>query len=410
MLGTSDEELLEDGKVMLFQRNGIYQARVYKGDRDYLYRSLKTKDLVEARKRAIRLLHETEYKQAEGIPLSQVTMAQLIDEYVALRQTQYDQSQIGNKKPTKNANKKNSTSIYMLRQIKRVVKFWLAYCGSTAVDKVDNAVLQGFITWRKEYYHKLPKDDLPKNAKLNPTDKTLQWELTLGKTMLKYAHERGYRGKNQLPTYSLKGVKKIVRPAFTLADYIVLILAMRDWIKEANTERALHPRLLLRDYVLILSNSGMRVGEANNLQWRDVIEFKDERDRKNYMFNVTGKTGKRMVVPRTNTTRYIDRLIRRYPKREPTDYVFRMRDGSRVITLIDQFQNVLKRAGILENRHGERYTLYSLRHWYAVRAISNKKRIPVFDLARNMGTSVAIIEQYYGKQATPAELATRLGG
>ena len=405
MLDGDYEELLEDGKALVFVRNGIFQARIYKGDRAYLYRSLKTKDLAEARKRALRLLHETEYKQAEGIPLSQVTMTQLIDEYVALRRTQYDQSQLGNKTPTKNANKKNSTSIYMLRQIKRVVKFWLKYCGSMAVDKIDNAVLQGFIIWRKEYYHKLPKEKMPKNAKPNPTDKTLQWELTLGKSLLKYANERGYRGRNPLPTFTLKGVKKIVRPAFTLADYNVLLKAMRKWIYEAETERQKYPRLLVRDYVLILSNSGMRVGEANNLQWRDVTAITDNLGRNNYQFSVTGKTGTRMVTPRTNATRYIARLIARNPNREPTDYVFRMRDGSRVITLIDQFQAVLKSAGILENRNGERYTLYSLRHFYAMQGLNRKKFTPVWDLAKNMGTTVKIIELYYGTHAMSAELS-----
>jgi integrase len=410
MLDSTYEELLEDNKVLLFVRNDNFQARVYKGDRSYLYRSLKTKDLAEARRRALRLLHETEYKQAEGIPLSQVTMAQLIDEYVALRQDQYDKSQLGQKTPTTNANNKNSTSIYMLRQIKRVVEFWRKYCGSMAVDKIDNAVLQGFIGWRKEYYHKLPINQRPKNYKLNPTDKTLQWELTLGKSLLKYAHEKGYRGKNQLPTFSLKGVKKIVRPAFTLPDYVKLYKEMRKRIWAANNEREKYSRLLLRDYVLILSNSGMRVGEANNLQWRDIIPIKDNLGRDNYQFMVNGKTGKRTVTPRTNATRYIDRLKKRTPNREEADYVFRMRDGSRLITLIAQFQTVLQSAGILENRTGERYTLYSLRHFYAMQGLTRRKAIPVWDIARNMGTSVNIIEQYYGRHATSSETVTRLGG
>lgn len=412
MLDSDYEELMEDGKVLVSVRNGIFQARIYKGDRAYLYRSLKTKDLAEARKRAIRLLHETEYKQAEGIPLSQVTLAQLIDEYVALRQTQYDKSQLGKTKPTKNTNDKNSTSIYMLRQIKRVVEFWRKYCGTLAVDKVDNDVLRNYIIWRKEYYHKLPKAQLPKNAKLNPTDKTLQWELTLGKTLLKYAHERGYRGKNQLPTYTLKGVKKIVRPAFTLQDYTKMIFGMRKWIGKAETDRQKYPRLLLRDYVYVLSNSGMRVGEANNLQWRDVTAFTDNLGRENYQFSVNGKTGKRLVTPRTNATRYIRRLIKRNPEREQTDYVFRMRDGSRVITLIDQFQSMLADVGILTNNDGEKYTLYSLRHFYAMQGLNRKKALPIWDIAKNMGASVAIIQRYYANhdQGQTAEQSTRLGG
>ena len=39
-----------------------------------------------------------------------------------------------------------------------------------------------------------------------------------------------------------------------------------------------------------------------------------------------------------------------------------------------------------------------------------REEIGVYDVARNMGTSVEIIQQYYGKQATPKLSATTLGG
>jgi hypothetical protein len=57
----------------------------------------------------------------------------------------------------------------------------------------------------------------------------------------------------------------------------------------------------------------------------------------------------------------------------------------------------------LSNNYGDKYTLYSLRHFYAV-------GIGVFDVARNMDTSVQVIQNYYGKHATPMKLATQLGG
>ena len=50
---------------------------------------------------------------------------------------------------------------------------------------------------------------------------------------------------------------------------------------------------------------------------------------------------------------------------------------------------------------------YSLRHFYAVMALRNG--IGVFEVARNMGTSVQMIQQYYGKQATASVFATILG-
>jgi hypothetical protein len=69
-----------------------------------------------------------------------------------------------------------------------------------------------------------------------------------------------------------------------------------------------------------------------------------------------------------------------------------MRDDSRVITLIDQFDKVLELAGTTHNSHGDKYTLYSLRHFYAV--LSLRGGIGVFDVARNMGTSVQVIQSY----------------
>lgn len=404
MLDSGYQEQLEDGKVLLFVRNGVFQARIYKGARSYLYRSLKTSDVDVARREAVRLFHVVQYKQHEGLPLSSVSMSQVIDEYVRMREAD-------NKKLTTAPRRtaiERGTSDHMLRQIKRVVKFWREYCGSLAIDRVDNNVLRDYIVWRKEYYHVMLEHQRPKNHRLNPTDKTLQWELTLGKSLVKYAHERGYRGKTQLPTYSFTAKQKIVRPAFSRDDFRRVLQAFRAMLNDTKAgSRFYYARRLLQTYVLILSDTGMRVGEANSLRWGDLTAFVDGRGRSNYEIKVRGKTGVRTVIGRTNVYGYFERMRVLNESNLPTDYVFRMKNGKQVITLIDQFQRVLERAGIAKNIDGETYTLYSLRHFYAVRFL--RKGVPVWDVARNMGTSVQMIQEYYGKQATPYELATRLG-
>ena len=93
---------------------------------------------------------------------------------------------------------------------------------------------------------------------------------------------------------------------------------------------------------------------------------------------------------------------------KPDDWFFAMRDGGKVITLIDQFDKTIRMIGIERNSAGDKYSLYSLRHFYAVMGL--RRGIGVFDIARNMGTSVQMIQQYYGKQATPMSMATALGG
>ena len=406
MLSEPDDyvEEREGGKLVLFKRNGIFQARAYRGGRSYLYKSLRTRSVEEARKAATDWWHDLRVRAGLGLAVRTYTMTQVINEYVAMREKEHEQGALSKHTLAR----RQATSANMLRQIKRVVKFWHQYCGKLAIDKVDNGVLKDFIVWRKDYYHRMPAELRPKTARLNPTDKTLEWELTLGKQLINYAHERGYRGTKPLPTFTYQAEKKIVRPAFTRPEYKAIVRRMSAWVYETDNDAWRYTRLLLKDYVRTLALSGMRVGEANDLKWRDVEPFKDQRGNDNVMFNVRGKTGARWVVPDL-MCRYVIELRRaRTINKEPEDYVFTMYSGEKVITLIDQFQSVLDSIGILHNSAGERYTLYSLRHYYAVQQL--KRGVPVFDLARNMGTSVAIIEQYYGKQATSAELATALGG
>ena len=424
-LGVEHKEELEDGKVLLFSRNGIFQARFYKGDRSYIYKSLKTKKLDEARRLATKFFYETEYKKSEGLPLQQKSFGDVMREYTAHRQQQYDQSLQGNA----NASSKGQVSIHMLRQIKRVSKFLIECYGNKAVDKIGNSEIADYIPWRKDYYRKLPADQIPRNAKLNPADKTLEWETTLLKTVLKWAHDKGYRGAKQLPTWRFKAATRIVRPTFNVPEYKKIYERMRAWIREAEGAERIYTRELVRDYVLILANSGMRVGEANNLKETDVEEFTDDRGRKNYMFHVKGKTGKRVVIPRTNAVRYVNRVVARNqlrheelangverqvqtPKRKRTEdksgWFFSMYDGNKIITLIDQYDAVLASIGMTANRYDEKYSLYSLRHFYAVMAL--RKNMSVYSIAANMGTSVQVIQNYYGKQATPLAMATVLGG
>ena len=388
-----DAVRLEDGNVVVYVRGGSYYVRLKAGTNKYIHKSLKTGNLDEAKRAALRYWHQFEVKQDLGIPFQVKTFNAVIDEYVKMRTLQHTQGK---------------TSSYMLRQIERVVKFWRKYAGSKAIANIGNAELNGYVTWRRDYYSDLSDEELPKNAKRNPTDKTLQWEIMLGKAMIKWAHEKGYRGTQALPTFTFVPKKKRVRPAFELTDYRKLWRAMITWENSCEDERFLHTRQLLRDYVLILANSGMRVGEANSLRFRDVQAFRDGAGRRNYRFVVRGKTGERDVIPRADAARYVDRVLERNKEAKPDDYFFAMKGGTKIITLADQFDKVLELGEIERNSHGEKFSLYSLRHFYAVQAL--RKGIGVFDIARNMGTSVQIIQSYYGKTATPMSMATTLGG
>ena len=418
------EERLKDGELLLFSRNRTFYARVYKGEgtRSYLYRSLKTKDLSHAREKADEFFHEIRIKKRDNLPLDNKRFKDVIAEYLKLRKSQFDRGTY------KHANKVNQqqTSEQNLRQMVRVSKFLVAYFGHMAIEKIDNAVLADYVPWRRDYYRRMPENKRPRNHRLDPADKTLEWETTFALTVIKWAHERGYRGQKPLPKFRHKASRAKTRPAFTAEEYRRLYRQLRRWIADTDKEEWRYTRELLRDYVLILANSGIRVGEANNLREQDLIKFTDDAGRENYRFGVDGKTGRREVVMRTNALPYIRRTLERnahWRKRwlevgtskanrrrqtEQKDWLFPMVDGSKIITLADQFDKVLGQIGMKQNADSERLCLYSLRHFYAVQMLRRGKA-NVYDIAKNMGTSVEMIERYYGRSATAATVAVRLG-
>lgn len=396
-----DELRLEAGKLVLFRRNGLWQARIAIGNRKYLWKSLKTSNTAEAKRLGLKLFHQTEYKLGEGLPVQSRTFDDVIDEYIAEREAD---NKLG--KEAKRGSSIKHTSDAMLRQIKRVSKFWKEYAGKRAIEAIDDKVLRDFIPWRKTYYHK--HKDIHHNAKRDPTDKTLQFDLGICKMVLRYAKDHGYLGNKPLPTFAFTPKLKRVRPAFTPTEFRKLRNELRRWIDAASDNaKWVRSRWLLHDYALTLAMSGIRVGEANNLRIRDVDPVLDVDGRQTIQLYVRGKTGTRTVQPHIDLYEVLKERLDVNDDAKPNDWLFAMPDGSKIITLADQFDAFLKFAGLRENGAGEKYTLYSLRHYYAVKSLA---RADILSIAQNMGTSVAMIESYYGKHGISPERARKLAG
>ena len=153
---------LENGKLVIYRRDGVFYARLAVGINKYQHRSLKTGNAKQATLAAQKLWAEFTVRQQLGLPTTLRTMNSVIDEYVALREKQHKQGR---------------TSAHMLRQIQRVVQFWRQYAGKRQITQIGDSELSGYVDWRRDYYADMTDEELPKNAKRDPTDKTLQWEL-----------------------------------------------------------------------------------------------------------------------------------------------------------------------------------------------------------------------------------------
>jgi integrase len=90
-----------------------------------------------------------------------------------------------------------------------------------------------------------------------------------------------------------------------------MIRKLPHWIKQGKAGKPTDMRYLMRDYVLIFANTGMRHGtEALNLNWKHITLF-EENDLQYLEMSVSGKTGRRDIICRSGTINYLKRIHER---------------------------------------------------------------------------------------------------
>ncbi|MBS1984278.1 MAG: tyrosine-type recombinase/integrase [Bdellovibrionales bacterium] len=224
-----------------------------------------------------------------------------------------------------------------------------------------------------------------------------------------------------LPKFPKANSSASRRPHFDSSDWRKLTRHLQEFVKIEN--RAVRrDRMMLRDYVLILANTGIRVGEARTLKWRDVSEVTGADEAANIILMVNGKTGKREVVARSADVKSYFKRIRDLrlaelttpenpdPKLDPNGLIFCHKDGSEIGSFKKSFAALVRSAKVEKDSHGDSRTLYSLRHTYATFRLH--AGVNQYLLARNMGTSVAMLEQFYGHTSNVVSAAelTKRGG
>jgi integrase len=246
------------------------------------------------------------------------------------------------------------------------------------------------------------------------------------------AMERGWATISSIPNLNKVESDKNRRPDFSRAEYLLMIRAMRTW-RTQKTHRAIDQEIheMLYDYVLFLANSGVRPGkESMKLQWNN-IAIQTSRDGNEIITanvgNYKGRSGKirrREVVlrnaARSSARLVLERLKNRDPEFQPltleqilelrsTKLVFRLRNGSQPARLDGTFKKFLKEHNMLVGTDNQNRSLYSLRHFYATQELLRENPVSLTVLAQQMGTSVAMIEKYYG-HVTAMHKADRLAG
>ena len=325
-------------------------------------------------------------------------------------------------KETASGNGKASYRDYTLA----INNYLLPILGSYHVDNIDYQALQKL------------DDERRIRMKKEPTRSTLLTHNAALNMVFDEAVYRGYMVESSRPKLQIKGKKSERRVEFSVDEVRAIRANFDAWIERARAD-AKPIRQLLKDYVEVLLDTGK---ELLQLRWVQVDlkmypiikktgnvvkgnEYDSEEEEevvinsnKTAILKIqNGKTGARTAIGRLPTVKALNRIAQRNYAMSASALID---EGSK--DLIFKFKEWLskeeistkKRARLItptsfvklfgtylteHNLHTDPITnkkrqFYSLRHTYATLALTND-RVPIHTLAKQMGTSVGMIEKHY---------------
>ena len=272
--------------------------------------------------------------------------------------------------------------------------YLVPFFGNYNVNNIGYKQIQAYAAWRDARAGRALKA-----STINTHNSALQRVFDL-------AVQQGYVQQSQLPVLVNGGSSGQRRADFTRTEYAQMLKAFPDWVQCARSTKSLQMRALLQDYVRVLTATGIRHGtEAQNLRWRDVEVF-EESGRRYVALWVTGKTGTREVIAGAKVVGYLKRIHERAEDLQQwtfeellaarcDEHVFRLASGAQTQHLRQTFKVLLEYTGLLvDARTQQERTLYCLRHTYATFQLV-RNGVDLHTLARQMGTSVGMLEKHY---------------
>lgn len=195
-------------------------------------------------------------------------------------------------------------------------------------------------------------------------------------------------------------------------EYKKLLRAAKDLAAQRHVVHYSQITDELYDLILFLTHTFMRptTSEVFAIRFQDVSIANNP---KRLIINIAdGKTGFRPVISTEAAVSTYQRICRRYPKREPSDYLFMptYKNRSTASAILGrQFSEVVRHAKIVNDRYAnQKHSLYSLRHTaICLRLVLSEGKVNILLLAKNCGTSVETISRFYAKHLPPSASAAK---
>jgi integrase len=406
-----DQEELKSG-LIIFRRADVQHKNFYcriklpDGAR-YKTVSLKTPNVHEARDKAFDQDAEIRFRIKHEIPIFDKKFSEVAQEFAAFQKQRSEAGEI---------------SFHRWRVIDSHIRTQLnRYIGDTQITQLGEDRWKSYPMWRQQ------------NGKGRSggrvSDGTVRDEMATLKGVMNFAAGKKYIRDSQVFKGKLP-LSKVSREEFTPTEYRKLHTFARAWLKDGRNKDNVWSRTVAYNFMLIMTNTGMRPSEARNLRWRDVSTETDKQGRKFVRLAVRGKGKHRNLVAASNVADYLERIRaisgepipespetlirtdRKAPKSEkrkppgPDDYVFTTPENKPTRTLYHSLiEKLLIDSELLQSSSGSRRSTYCFRHTYATFRLT--EGVDVYFLAKQMGTSVKMIEDHYG-HVTPVKNADRI--
>lgn len=373
-------ELFLKGEV-----SSVYQLRIWlPTEKKHLRRSLKTRDYDTAVLKAEEMINEIHGKVASGVKLFGMNLGQLVEKFIEWRQGDVDSGRITPQR---------------LGTIRSQLAAMIRVKGTDL--KLEELDQNSFFDWGQ-----MRRRDNP-----TITNTTIRNETATINQMCEFSYREKYQ--THIPKFLFRKLEKedpakMRRGIFTKKQYSDLTNFLTEWCYKKNCpdpEVRLH-RENIRDLILILSNTAMRIGELLQLRWSDIRGIAPRVDSsglkvkiaKIYISGDISKHGKE----RTIFTRGVEYFERVRAAREkdglwirPQDLVFPSKKGTRMDdrTFRPEWAEIMNGIGLGDYKQRKLH-FYSLRHFAITTRLRDQS---VFEVAKLSGTSSTYIDSHYGQ-------------
>ena len=397
----STTHVLAEKKLIIYrrERSNVWQCRYKVGNR-WKRETTKETDRKQAEKKAWDLMAEADFRLRNNLPAITRRFRDVAALAVKRMETEL----------------KNNAGKVIYADYQTAIRDYLTpFFGKHSVDKIDYAVLDQFDVWRTEKMGRVPSKSTvhTHNAALS--------------RIFDEAVLRGFLAEIEKPKLDVTGRKTERRPSFDDEEVVAMVNGFEAWAAEGLTEASREKRGLLKDYVMMLLDTGARAGkELMKLKWNQIKteinpeftetgkfeanEWGEAEEVVNFNLNrivwmpVNGKTGPRTILAFDRFYSALDHIAQRnYGKTldqvlalKLDEYVIRTKAKEEPKKFPEMFKSYLKQSGLLvDPKTSKSRCLYCLRHTYAT-LLMEKDAVDVFLLALQMGSSVEMIKKHYG--------------